>query len=100
MVVTPLSVDFLSSRVLAERLDKRLAPWLTISRYSIGLNPEAKFWLDASELESSLKIAQHRWAHYGSLSDVAAEQLAQTLMLYRGDFLEGFHVRGALGFEN
>lgn len=84
-------------RTIISSLQQQLAPYLNITRYSVGLN--ADYWLDAAELENGLKIAQHRWAQYNNLSNTIATQLEQTLALYQGDFLAGFHIRDANGFD-
>ncbi len=71
-------------RVTLSLLRKSLQEYVLIDRETIGLNPESTIWLDADELERHLDEGR------------AAEALA----LYRGDFLEGFHVRGSLSFED
>ena len=46
-------------RVVLTSLRKQLAPYVTITRDSVELNPEAKSWLDAAEMEALLGAA-HR----------------------------------------
>jgi DNA-binding SARP family transcriptional activator len=68
-----------------------------VSRESVGLRPRAEVWLYAPEMEEKL----------GSLgggqkleSTEAAEELAQAVRLYCGEFLEGFFLRGCLELES
>jgi len=71
-------------RVTLSLLRKSLQQYVLIDRETIGMNPEAAIWLDAVELERHLEEGR----------------AAEALGLYRGDFLEGFHVRGSLPFED
>ncbi len=65
---------------------------LTITRDSIECTGDC--FLDSTKFESELKTAS-------SLnSDAASVILADSLSLYRGDFLEGFYVRDAPDFED
>jgi DNA-binding SARP family transcriptional activator len=71
-------------RVVLSSLRKHLAPYVTITRDTVALNPDAAVWLDAAELEQKL----------------SAGQVEEAVALYRGDFMAGFYVRGAPGFED
>jgi len=65
---------------------------LTISRDSIEFTGEV--FLDSTQFDSTLRLAS-------SLDpEVASVILTDSLALYRGDFLEGFHVRDAPDFED
>ena len=65
--------------------------YLTITPQSVGLHPEVATWLDVEALKQQL-------AQEDAPSDLG--QLADTLNLYRGEFLQGFYVRNAYGFES
>ncbi len=84
-------------RVTLNRLGKDLAPYLTITRRTIALRP-GTYWLDVSELESAFRNLK---AIHSQPSDFArlAPSLEAALMLYKGDFLAGFHIREAINFE-
>jgi DNA-binding SARP family transcriptional activator len=70
-------------RVVLSSLRKHLGPYVAITRESISLNPGADTWLDVVELGKKIAMGE---------IEAAAE-------LYQGDFLEGFYLRDALGFE-
>jgi len=71
-------------RVALPRLRAQLAPYVTITRESVALDPGAHVWLDVAELEKRLN----------------AGQIEEAVGLYQGDFLAGFYVRGCPGFED
>jgi predicted ATPase/DNA-binding SARP family transcriptional activator len=83
-------------RDVLHTLRKYLKPFINITRYSVNLNPEAVVWLDVNELDSVLTIMQ---ADEGDLTAMTAEKLETALALYQSDFLDGFYIRGARGFE-
>jgi predicted ATPase/DNA-binding SARP family transcriptional activator len=87
-------------RTVLSSLQKQLAPYLNVTRYSIGINPEGEHWIDVWEVEQALDAADSEWERRGTLSPAAAEQLEKGLALYRGDFLAGFFVRDCREFEN
>ena len=70
-------------RVALTSLRKQVGPYFTIERDSVTANPEAGIRLDVAGLEEALR---------GGQVETAAA-------LYRGEFLQGFYVRGAPGFE-
>jgi len=87
-------------RVALTRLRRVLAPYLVTRRLSVGIDPESEFRLDVAELEAGIAAyhtaradPQHRLSH------TDADRLAQTLALYRGEFLEGFYLSGSAGFD-
>lgn len=71
-------------------LRKRLGPERIETRQGIVLTRERSWAVDVQKLRSVLKTSEHQ-----SEPDV----LTQTLNLYRGEFLQGFHVRKAALFE-
>ena len=68
-------------------LNRQLADYVIVTRQTLRINPAAECWVDAHALTSAL-------ARTGMTRDLAA-----ALALYQGDFLAGFHLRGAAGFE-
>ncbi len=64
---------------------------LIITRESVAFNRDSTYWLDVEAFESAL-----------AENDADSEKLdplREAVELYRGEFLEGFSVRQALGFE-
>jgi len=83
-------------RVVLTNLRQVLGESITISRDEVSINPSAKVWLDAVELEDCLGALQKQ----GRLNAAAADQAAAALDLYRGEFLEGFSVFDCRRFED
>jgi predicted ATPase/DNA-binding SARP family transcriptional activator len=79
----PSEVSQGNLRVALHRLQKRLAPYLTVTRQTVGLREENLPYLDSADFERLL----------------AGKQLAEALNLYRGDFLEGFYLENSPAFE-
>jgi WD40 repeat protein/DNA-binding SARP family transcriptional activator len=71
-------------RVALTRLRQQVGDYLTITRDTVVIDPEANVWLDVADLEEKLR----------------AERTGAALELYHGEFLQGFYVRDALGFED
>lgn len=76
-------------RKALQALRQHLDPFLRIERDTVGLAPNAACWVDVIAFEAALRDA----------ADGGDEHLRQAIDLYRGDFLEGFYVRGAPEFE-
>lgn len=89
----PSSRALANLSVLLSSLRKQLAPFLTIGPDSVSPNPDSKWELDAAELRALIEIDAESEGEPGA---IRAERAAE---LYRGDFLEGFYLRGAQGFE-
>ena len=84
-------------RLVLFRLRQNLAPYLTISRRAISLNSTA-CWLDVTALEACLSVFEAQRTQPSDFSRIAAD-LEPLSSLYRGDFLDGFYVPDAKGFE-
>ncbi len=76
-------------------LRQELGEFLIITRDTAGILPKAEVWLDASALEDSLAKIQKQ----SPLHPDSAAQLAKSLEMYQGEFLEGFSVFDCRGFE-
>lgn len=83
-------------RTALVHLRDRVGDCLHSSHGYLTLNPQLPCWVDAVELQRQLAglLAQS-----ALLSSADAEQLEQTLQLYQGDFLAGFHLQNAPYFE-
>jgi DNA-binding SARP family transcriptional activator len=71
-------------RVALTSLRKHLGDYVLIRRDNVALNPDAQIRLDARDLEA----------------DLQAGQVEAALALYRGEFLQGFYLRGAPAFDD
>ncbi len=72
-------------RLVLNQLRAHFAGFLAISRYTVAIRANANYWLDVDAFARGLT------------SDPAGADAA--LALYRGDFLQGFHLRDARGFS-
>lgn len=75
-------------RTILTPLRRELGDHLSIQRDTLAFTGEA--WLDAAEFENQIKALE---------SPADPRRLQAVLDLYRGDFLEGFHLRDGYGFE-
>ena len=87
-------------RVLLSSMRRELGPYVAITRESVAFDRAAPHWLDTAELAQGLAKSRSRRDAAGRLSPAGLEQLAQSLKLYRGEFLQGFYLRGGRGFED
>ena len=71
-------------RVALSSLRKHLTPYVIIARDTVVMNPEAAIWLDVAVMEEKLSTSQTE----------------EAVASYQGDFLEGFYIRGARGFDD
>lgn len=81
-------------RVLLTSLRRELQPYLTITRETLAFNRASRHRLDTAELARGLGAVRP-----GSLTAAGLEQVSGLLALYRGDFLEGFYLRGSRDFD-
>jgi WD40 repeat protein/DNA-binding SARP family transcriptional activator len=74
--------------------------WLTVSRDTIGVDPDADYWLDVDQFRSLLGT----WEAHGHSQDQVCPDcladLSEAVDLYRGDFLEGFSLRDSANFDD
>jgi predicted ATPase/DNA-binding SARP family transcriptional activator len=70
-------------RVVLFSLRKELGDYLNITREVVEINPEADVFCDANALEGALSAGHH----------------LQVVEMYHGDFLDGFYIRGSVGFD-
>jgi ABC-type oligopeptide transport system substrate-binding subunit/DNA-binding SARP family transcriptional activator/tetratricopeptide (TPR) repeat protein len=79
-------------RVVLSSLNKQLPSYVSIDRSTAGIQPKARIWLDAAEIEGSVKACSD-----GSILENLAtiDRLQQALDLYHGEFLEGIYLQDA-----
>lgn len=85
--------------VLLSSLRKQLAPFFLADRQEIRFNPHADFTLDTAVFEDTVTTARQQLRQHGRATRTIAAKLTQALALYRDDFMAGFALRGAAGFE-
>jgi DNA-binding SARP family transcriptional activator len=85
-------------RVLLHRLNP-LNDYLLVTRQTVAINPDSHYWLDTMTLEQQLAVVAEHTAVGDTLWPDMAAQLETALALYQGDFLAGFHLPEAFGFE-
>lgn len=84
-------------RVVLASLRKHLGDYMLIERDRVALKPEASIWVDTIELEAGLEP----WsAREGLVTAEIVEGVGRAIEIYRGEFLSGFYVREARGFED
>lgn len=85
--------------VLLCSLNKHLAEFLDADRQTIGVRPKTNLWMDATHFEQQMAEALALKKKSLGLGPENVSQLEAALDIYQGDFLDGFHIRGARGFE-
>ncbi len=86
-------------RVALTSLRKQLDGFLSISREHLAFKPETDAWLDKHAFEQLL-INSHADEPEGLITPEIALSTAQAVDLYHGEFLQGFFLKGASGFED
>ncbi|MBI1296141.1 tetratricopeptide repeat protein [bacterium] len=79
-------------RTVLTRLRRNAADYLLLTPETIAIAPGSAVVVDVATLEEQLATAAH-------LSPQRAPQLMQALTIYAGEFLAGFHLPDASGFE-
>jgi predicted ATPase/DNA-binding SARP family transcriptional activator len=87
-------------RTVLSSLQKQLAPYLRVTRHSVSINPESDIWMDVIELDRAVEAARLQWDRRGDFTHNTASELEKALLLYQGNFLEGFYVRNCREFED
>ncbi|NWF65526.1 MAG: tetratricopeptide repeat protein, partial [Chloroflexi bacterium] len=85
-------------RTILTALRRELDEHLIITHDTLAFNPESNALIDIFEFERGLKGLGFP-DRSSPLTSTELETLRLTLDLYRGDFLDGFHLRDGLGFE-
>jgi len=89
-----------SLRQVLSDLRGRLAPYLRVEGATVAFNSAAPHWLDVNEFNRHLRAAAPADISADALlTDDQAAALQAAADLYRGDFLAGFFVPNAPGFE-
>ncbi len=86
-------------RTLLTRLRNHLDSYLTVSRNTISFNPTQPYYLDVDDLELGLSKVWQYFSKFSSVTTDLANRLEKVLKLYKGEFLAGFYLNEAAGFE-
>lgn len=86
-------------RTILTPLRRELDDYLVVTRDSLAFNANSDFWIDVDEFETRLRELGLPDGGGMLQGEPAAIKLRSALDLYRGDFLEGFHLRDGQGFE-
>ena len=90
---------FTNLRTILTSLRRELGDFLIVTRGTLAFDGEREYWLDTVEFEHQLKdLGLPDRGNIPGDADTAAK-LQAALDLYQGDFLEGFHLRDGIGFE-
>ncbi len=79
-----------------------LGRWLAADHDAIELCADGRLWIDLAAFRSALREAREEGAgavREGHLPDALVRPLAGAVDLYRGDFLDGFHLGDNLVFD-
>src|SRR5215813_6177392 len=87
-------------RTILTSLRQRLAPLLITDRQMVGLSPAGDYRVDVAVFEAGLQRIDGARRDSNSLEPDEMARLEQALSLYRGEFLEGFSIHEAKGFED
>ena len=84
-------------RTVLASLRKCLGDYVSITRHSAAIDPDANLFVDTVELERVTRGIQDKGGVFWLYE---ARLLGQALDLYTGDFLSGFNIRGCRDFED
>ena len=89
-----------SLRTLITRLPPALLPYLSITRQTLAFDIKQPYWFDVARFVGYLPTAVERQQDAKTaLPPAAVARLEKAIALYRGDFLSGFALKDAPGFE-
>jgi predicted ATPase/DNA-binding SARP family transcriptional activator len=74
--------------------------WLVADRETIGIHPHADIWLDVAHFRRLLSSPQAHGHPEAETCPDCLKALAEAVVLYRGDFLEGFGLRDSASFDD
>jgi predicted ATPase len=86
-------------RAVISRLRRKLKPFILTNQETVAFDTTQTYWLDTAVLTTALSAARQQLETEEDLCPETAGQLSQALRLYRGDFLSGFNLRDARGFD-
>jgi len=88
-----------SLRMALSNLQQILPSHFVVTRYMAGLNPDIELWLDMTELEQALDMAEAERVKSNIPSRKVASQLKNALSFYQGEFLSGLSLPDSQDFK-
>ena len=95
----PLNRSLANLSVVLNSLKKQLAPFLQIDRKTIAIDPVSKVSVDLHVLKDAIDVWDSQAEHGSTDRKDAMKMMDEALLAYQGDFLQGFHLREARGFD-
>lgn len=95
----PLGRSLGNLSVIINSLKKQLEAFLEINRNAIAIKADERIWLDVDAVRIALEKLDAASEGSGAISAEERDALEKALRLYRGAFLQGFHLREARGFD-
>lgn len=95
----PLGRSLGNLSVVVNSLKKQLASFLEIERSTISIKTSENIWVDVHESKNALEqfLPSDHAESSRRMQDIG--RVEKALGWYRGDFLQGFHIREARGFD-
>ncbi|TNE49257.1 MAG: tetratricopeptide repeat protein [Deltaproteobacteria bacterium] len=85
-------------RLVLTNLRKHLDDFLAITRHTLAWRTDSSYRLDLQEFQENYQSLARVIEESGSLRRSQLLELAEVMKLYKGHFLEGFHIKEAAGF--
>ncbi|MEE8120374.1 MAG: BTAD domain-containing putative transcriptional regulator, partial [Anaerolineales bacterium] len=95
----PLGRSLGNLSVVVNSLKKHLASFLEIERSTISIKTSENIWVDVHESKVALEQFLPSNHAESSRREQDISRVEEALGWYRGDFLQGFHIREARGFD-
>ncbi|MGD2252177.1 MAG: BTAD domain-containing putative transcriptional regulator [Anaerolineales bacterium] len=95
----PLGRSLGNLSVIVNSLKKKLDSFLDIERSSIGLKAGGRIWMDLIEVRVAIEGVRTADQAGNRIPPAHRKAAEEALLLYRGPFLQGFHMREARGFD-
>jgi DNA-binding SARP family transcriptional activator len=91
-----------SLRRMLNSVNKSIPQVLSTNRETVSLQREggADFWVDVDQFHQLLEIPRKHGHPEAEVCRDCLKSLTEAVALYRGDFLSGFTLRDALGFDD
>lgn len=95
----PLDRSLANLSVVLNSLKKQLAPFLQIDRKTIAINPDSEISVDLLQLLDAIDAWDPQAERESTDRTDEVRIVDEALSAYEGDFLQGFHLREARGFD-
>ncbi len=86
-------------KALEDDQNEQISRLFQASRQTLAFHPSAPLWVDAVEFETLLAACDNHAHQDIETCPECIQRIEKAVALYRGDFLSGFNVKEAIGFE-